>query len=163
MIFNGNFAFFFHFLSICHVIQWEFYIFLSFHQFSMLFNGKYAFFCFFVNFPCYSMGSLHFDNFPCYPMGIWGLESFGGGQKDGRKDGHMEIHPCVLQDIGPLGPLPKKDLNYAFNGCFKEKRIQSPNCIHNLSHWCQTVFQPFQGLKFQGYARTTWTCKSRKG
>ena len=20
--------------------------------------------------------------------------------------GHMEIHPCVLQDIGPLGPLP---------------------------------------------------------
>ena len=23
-------------------------------------------------------------------------------------DGRMEIHPCVLQDIGPLGPLPKK-------------------------------------------------------
>ena len=22
--------------------------------------------------------------------------------------GHVEIHPCVLQDIGPLGPLPKK-------------------------------------------------------
>ena len=22
--------------------------------------------------------------------------------------GHIEIHPCVLQDIGPLGPLPKK-------------------------------------------------------
>ena len=31
--------------SICHVIQWEFYIFFSFHQFSMLFNGKLAFFC----------------------------------------------------------------------------------------------------------------------
>ena len=30
----------------------------------------------------------------------------GGG--DGRTDGRMEIHPCVLQDIGPLGPLPKK-------------------------------------------------------
>ena len=27
---------------------------------------------------------------------------------DGRKDGRLEIHPCVLQDIGPLGPLPKK-------------------------------------------------------
>ena len=27
---------------------------------------------------------------------------------DGRTDGLMEIHPCVLQDIGPLGPLPKK-------------------------------------------------------
>ena len=27
---------------------------------------------------------------------------------DGQTDGHMEIQPCVLQDIGPLGPLPKK-------------------------------------------------------
>ena len=31
------------------------------------------------------------------------------GRTDGRKDGHLEIHPCVLQDIGSLGPLPKKD------------------------------------------------------
>ena len=23
--------------------------------------------------------------------------------------GRMEIHPCVLQDIGPLGLLPKKE------------------------------------------------------
>ena len=28
---------------------------------------------------------------------------------DGRKDGLLEIYPCVLQDIGPLGPLPKKE------------------------------------------------------
>ena len=26
-----------------------------------------------------------------------------------RTDGRLEIHPCVLQDIGPLGLLPKKD------------------------------------------------------
>ena len=32
----------------------------------------------------------------------------GGGRTDGRTDGRMEIPPCVLQDIGPLGPLPKK-------------------------------------------------------
>ena len=35
----------------------------------------------------------------------------GGGtyvRTDGRTDGHKEINPCVLQDIGPLGPLPKK-------------------------------------------------------
>ena len=31
------------------------------------------------------------------------------GWKDGRTDGHLEIPPCVLQDIGPLGPLPKKE------------------------------------------------------
>ena len=30
------------------------------------------------------------------------------GWRDGRKDGRFEIPPCVLQDIGPLGPLPKK-------------------------------------------------------
>ena len=35
-----------------------------------------------------------------------GLRPLKGG--DGRTDGRMEIHPCVLQDIGPLGPLPKK-------------------------------------------------------
>ena len=31
-----------------------------------------------------------------------------GGWTNRRTDGRMEIHPCVLQDIGPLGPLPKK-------------------------------------------------------
>ena len=28
---------------------------------------------------------------------------------DGQMEGQMDIYPCVLQDIGPLGPLPKKD------------------------------------------------------
>ena len=32
------------------------------------------------------------------------------GRTDGRMDGRLEIPPCVLQDIGPLGPLPKKAL-----------------------------------------------------
>ena len=32
----------------------------------------------------------------------------GRGGTDVRTDGRLEIHPCVLQDIGPLGPLPKK-------------------------------------------------------
>ena len=31
-----------------------------------------------------------------------------GGEGDGRMDGRLEIPPCDLQDIGPLGPLPKK-------------------------------------------------------
>ena len=30
----------------------------------------------------------------------------GGGWTEGRTDGRLEISPCVLQDIGPLGPLP---------------------------------------------------------
>ena len=38
---------------------------------------------FFVNAPCYLMGSLNFANFPCYSMGI---EKLGGGQKDIRTD-----------------------------------------------------------------------------
>ena len=28
------------------------------------------------------------------------------GQTDGWTDGCLEIPPCVLQDIRPLGPLP---------------------------------------------------------
>ena len=81
------------FPSIFYVIQWETCIFLLF-----------------VNFPCYSMESLYFFNYPCCSMGIWVLRSFGGGggRTYGRTDGRLEIHLCVLQDIGPLGPLPKK-------------------------------------------------------
>ena len=30
------------------------------------------------------------------------------GRTDGLKDGHQEIPLCVLQDIVPLRPLPKK-------------------------------------------------------
>ena len=30
-------------------------------------------------------------------------------------DGRLEIPPCVLQDIGPLGPLPKKQGTGAFS------------------------------------------------
>ena len=31
------------------------------------------------------------------------------GWMDGWMEGRLEIPPYVLQDIGPLGPLPKKD------------------------------------------------------
>ena len=35
----------------------------------------------------------------------------GAGRTEGRTDGRLEIPPCVLLDIGPLGPLPKKGTN----------------------------------------------------
>ena len=38
-----------------------------------------------------------------------GLRGGTDGRMDRRMCGCMEIHPCVLQDIGPLGPLPKKE------------------------------------------------------
>ena len=34
-----------------------------------------------------------------------------GGRTYVQKDGRLEIHPCVTQDIGSLGPLPKKGWN----------------------------------------------------
>ena len=40
----------------------------------------------------------------------------GGGDRrkdrrtDGWKNGHLEVPPCVLQEIGRLGPLPIKYL-----------------------------------------------------
>ena len=65
--------------------------FLLFCKFSILFNRKFEF-CQFL---------MLFDrNFR--------LEKLGGGHTDVRMYGRMEIHPCVLQDIGPSRPLPKK-------------------------------------------------------
>ena len=120
MLFNRNFAFFqflvnlpcysmgilhfSQFSSIFYVIRWETCNFLLFCKFSMLFNGKHAFFAFLFFFPCYSMGSLHFVNFPCYSVGILGLRSLGGGWTYIRTD--IWKFTRVLQDIGPLGPLP---------------------------------------------------------
>ena len=55
---------------------------------------------------------------PGWPTG-GGTDGRTDGQTDGRtdrrKDGRLEIHPCVLQDIGPLGPLPKKHLKCSFS------------------------------------------------
>ena len=93
MLSNGIFTFFFSFLSIFYVIQWEISIFLLFCKFSMLFNGEFVF---------YQLSMLFNGNLR--------LEKLGGGkdgQTDGRTDGCMEIHPSVLQDISPLRPLPK--------------------------------------------------------
>ena len=42
---------------------------------------------------------------------VWVLDGPWGGdvRTEGRTDGHLEFPPCVLQDTGPLGPLPKKE------------------------------------------------------
>ena len=55
----------------------------------------------------------------------------GDGRKDGRTDGRLEITPCVLQDIGPLGPLPKKEE--------KEEEEKIPQMCESICH------RPLQG------------------
>ena len=40
-----------------------------------------------------------------------------GGGTYVRKDGRLEIHPCVLQDIGPLGPLPCSHSSTSLDHC----------------------------------------------
>ena len=105
MLFNGNFIF----VSFFFLFVFCFIVFLFF-----CYSMGYCILFFFVNFPCYSMEILHFFNFPCYSMGTCDSEAVSGGGRtdgwmEGRTDGRLEIHPCVLQDIGPLGPLPKKE------------------------------------------------------
>ena len=51
----------------------------------------------------------------------------GGGRTEGRTDGRLEIPPCVLQDIGPLGPLPKKCENSHFYGILQQKMTLNDN------------------------------------
>ena len=44
--------------------------------------------------------------------------------------GRMEIHPCVLQDIGPLGPLPKKGRNKNIVSIAQKITIWEPLWTH---------------------------------
>ena len=37
------------------------------------------------------------------------------GRTEGQRDRRLKIPPCVLQDIGPLGPLPCSHLSTALN------------------------------------------------
>ena len=119
MLFNGNFIF----LSISHIIQLLFCIFFFVNfpcysmenvhfsivcKFSMLFNGKFAS----CHFPMLFNGKFAFCHFPMLFNGNLRIEKVQGGTYGRtyvRTDGRKEIHPCVLQDIGPLGPLPKKE------------------------------------------------------
>ena len=78
----------------------------------MLFSRKFILF-FFCKFSILFNGMFSFCHFPMLFNGNLRIEKLGGGRTDGRTyvrtDGRKEIHPCVLQDIGPLGPLPKKE------------------------------------------------------
>ena len=66
----------------------------------------------------------------------------GGGQMDGREDGRtdgrLEIPPCILQDIGPSGPLPKKEhcfylLTHAYFRKYAPFFAQTLHCISSQS------------------------------
>ena len=97
MLYNGDFSIF-QFLTILHTLSWNFSIlpvFVFFAYYSMYFSV-------FVNFLCISRMDL----------GLWPKE-VGGGRTYGHTEKRTEgftygISPCVPQDIGPLGPLPKK-------------------------------------------------------
>ena len=86
MVFNGKHA-----------------IFMLFCKFSMIFNGSFAS----CKLSMLFNGSFAVCQFPMLFDGNWRLKKlWGGGRTDGQT--YIMVHPCVLQDIGPLGPLPKK-------------------------------------------------------
>ena len=55
------------------------------------------------------------------------------GRTDKQMDGYKEIHPCNLQDNGPLGPLPKKEEGKGRKEEKKEKLV-----IHGSHMVCGT-------------------------
>ena len=86
MLFNRNFTIF------------HFFIHLPYHS-----MGISHFSYFLVNFPCYSMGNLHFANFPCYSIGIRRLKAQGG---DGRTDVRMYGQTYGNSPLCPTGHRP---------------------------------------------------------
>ena len=70
----------------------------------MLFNGKHAFFVFLLIFHVIQWEVCILSIFHVIQWEFEAWETLGGVHTYRR----LEIHPCVLQDNGPLGPLPKK-------------------------------------------------------
>merc|ERR1711911_250311 len=64
-------------------------------------------------------------------------------------DGHLEISPCVLQDIGPLGPLPCSHSTFwaAAPKGTKSCRTQGDFCS-SFRHSVRSSPQALSGLKF---------------
>ena len=79
---------------------------------------------------------------------IWGLRGASGGdvrtdvRTYGRTYGRLEIHPCVLQDIGPLGPLPKKHISE--HNCSSVRVFLS--ILAHLAHLAVFFFLIFNGI-----------------
>ena len=96
MLSNCYFAFFF----LCYLMENVHFSIVC--KFSMLFNGKFAS----CHFPMLFNGKFAFCHFPMLFNGNLRIEKVQGGTY-GHTDGRKEIHPSVLQDIGPFGPLPK--------------------------------------------------------
>ena len=78
----------------------------QFLMFSILFNRNFTFFLFFGQFSMIFNGKFAFCQFSMLFNGNLRIESSGG--MDGRTDGCMEIHPCVLQDFVPFGAAAQK-------------------------------------------------------
>ena len=104
----------------------------------MLFNGKHRIFLFFCKFSLLFNGRFVFCHFHISFDGNLRLEKLLGGRTyvrtygrtDGRMYRHLEIHPCVLQDIGPLGPLPKKGRNKNIVSIAQKITIWEPLWTH---------------------------------
>ena len=62
----------------------------------------------------------------------------GDGPKDGRTDGRLEIPPCVLQDIGPLGPLPKKEEELVIQGSHMVSGTRCPAGSDPVKKWSES-------------------------
>ena len=52
------------------------------------------------------------------------MEGRTDGWTDGRTNRHLEIHPCVLQDIAPSGPPPKKEEDEGKTEVMEEKKAE---------------------------------------
>ena len=86
--------------------------------------------------------------------GMGGMDGQTEGWMEGRTDGQMdrwingckEIHPCVLQDIGPLGPIHKKGTDRPM-----DKPIDPPTNLWTNKVGCGVVY-----LGFFSALRSCW-------
>ena len=69
------------------------------------------------------------------------------GQMEELKDGRLDIHLSILQDIGPFGPLPKKEIHKSGYISMISSNVKQEDRYFGMFEWNRVVYRRNRHVK----------------